>query len=235
MRLHRFIGDFDLGGNEVLVSDGDVLNQMKNVLRLKPGDGVVLSDGRGGEAEGEVKEFKKNSAVVRISKRSSGAAVPVREVVLYCAIIKRENFEWVVQKATEVGVSRIVPIVSERTVKLNLKRERLSKIIKEAAEQSGRTVVPSLSEPQSFVEALVGAKDGNDLNLMFVPQSPVLASGLNFKKEKKIGIFVGPEGGWTEKEIDESKKAGFKTVSLGTLTLRSETAAVVASHIAVNG
>ncbi|TSA46451.1 16S rRNA (uracil(1498)-N(3))-methyltransferase [bacterium] len=234
MKLHRFIGDFDLKKNKILIADGDFLNQVRNVLRLKAGDRIILSDGRGAEAEGILEEIGKDGAVFRLSNHSENFNEPARKAVLYCALIKRENFEWVAQKATEVGVSKIVPVISERTVKLNLKRDRLLKIIKEAAEQSGRGIVPVLSEPINFGEALIAAVKNNDLNLIFVPQAPIIVSGMNFKKENKIGIFIGPEGGWTEKELEESHKVGLKSVSLGNLTLRSETAAVVASHIIIN-
>ena len=235
MRFHRFIGDFDLRKGNLSITDGDFLNQARNVLRLKIGDRLILSDGKGKEAEGILEGLDKKSALVHISNRSENKNEPERKVVLYCALIKRENFEWVVQKATEVGLSAIVPIISERTVKLNLRKERLEKIIKEAAEQSGRTVVPSLSDPMDFNEALVEANKGNDLNLIFIPQASILISSLIFKKENRVGIFIGPEGGWTEKEIEKSREAGLKSVSLGNLTLRSETAAVVASHIVANG
>ena len=160
MRLHRFIGDFDLKKGNLSITDGDFLNQARNVLRLKIGDRFILSDGKGKEAEGILEGLDKKSALVHISNRSENKNEPERKVVLYCALIKRENFEWVAQKATEVGVSTIVPLISERTVKLNLKKERLGKIIKEAAEQSGRTVVPSLSDPMDFNDALVEAKKG---------------------------------------------------------------------------
>jgi 16S rRNA (uracil1498-N3)-methyltransferase len=234
MRFHRFIGDFDLKKGELSITDRNFLNQAKNVLRLKIGDRIILSDGKGKEAEGIIEGLDKKSALIHISNRSENKNEPERKVILYCALIKRENFEWVVQKATEVGVTGIVPIISERTVKLNLKKERLDKIIKEAAEQSGRTIVPPLSDPVNFDDALIEAKE-NDLNLIFVPQASIFVSSLIFKKDNKVGIFVGPEGGWTEREIEKSHEAGVEPVSLGNLTLRSETAAVVASHIVANG
>ena len=153
MRLHRFIGDFDLKKGTIPITHGDFLNQARNVLRLKIGDRIILSDGRGMEAEGILEGLDKKRALVHISNRSENRNEPECKVILYCALIKRENFEWVVQKATEVGVTAIVPIISERTVKLSLKRERLLKIIKEAAEQSGRTVVPTSSDPMDFSDS----------------------------------------------------------------------------------
>jgi 16S rRNA (uracil1498-N3)-methyltransferase len=138
----------------------------------------------------------------------------------------------VVQKATECGVKKIVPLISARTVKTGLKKERLEKIIKEASEQSGRGMLPALMETMSFSEALEQAKD-NEQNFFFD------ASGSSFADQvlnnNSVGIFVGPEGGWTSDEINLAKEKGCLLASLGQLILRGETAAIIASYFAVYG
>ena len=147
-------------------------------------------------------------------------------------VLKKENFEWAVQKAVEVGVKEITPIITARTVKLGLNKDRLKKIIKEAAEQSGRGILPKLNEAIIFDEAIKSAKE-NDLNLFFnIGGKNVQHSMSNISK---IGIFIGPEGGWDEEEIKKAQSSnGFTIVGLGKTILRAETAAVIASYQTVN-
>jgi len=231
MRLNRFISDFDLEGQDLSVFDKDILNQVKNVLRLKSGSQILLADGKTNEALAEIIEFGGNFFRVKLLQKESNTNESARKVILYCSILKRENFELVVQKATEVGVAEIVPLVCEHTVKIGFKKDRLAKIIKEAAEQSGRGVLPILHEPMDFSQAIKHAKK-NDENFLFD------AAGKKFEaavgRQKIIGIFIGPEGGWSSFEMDLVRQREIKIVNLGKLILRAETAAVVASYLACN-
>ena len=154
MRLNRFISDFDLEGQDLSVFDKDILNQVKNVLRLKSGQQILLADGKANEALAEIIEFGGDFFRVKLLQKESNSNESARKVILYCSILKRENFELVAQKATEVGVAEIVPLICERTIKIGFKKERLVKIIKEAAEQSGRGILPVLYEPISFSQAV---------------------------------------------------------------------------------
>jgi 16S rRNA (uracil1498-N3)-methyltransferase len=244
MRLHRFIGNFStLGGSasggdfsqsRFKIYDEEILKQAKNVLRLKKGDSLILADGKLNEAVVRIAESDKKFLEVEILERNVNKNEPERHGILYCSILKRENFEWVVQKATEVGIKEIAPVISSRTVKLGLKEERLEKIIKEAAEQSGRGVLPILRQAVKFSEALENAKQ-NDLNLFFEIGGQLLdMAELREMKFKKIGIFIGPEGGWSPEEVEAiasltKEDKNFKLRGLGKLTLRAETAAVAAS------
>ena len=146
--------------------------------------------------------------------------------------MKKENFEIAVQKAVEVGVKEIVPIITARTVKFGLNKERLEKIIKEAAEQSGRGILPNLNEAIDFDKAIIEAKNKNEVNLFFQIGYPPL--GHSMSKFKKIGVFVGPEGGWTEEETKIAQSNGFTLVGLGKTILRAETAAIIASYLTAN-
>jgi 16S rRNA (uracil1498-N3)-methyltransferase len=148
---------------------------------------------------------------------------------LYCAILKRENFELALQKAVEVGVTRIVPVRSHRTVKFNIKRERMAAIIKEAAEQSGRGIIPVLDEPKSFPDA-VGDSIHHDGRLFFdVYGSPFEVTTVHTLAS--VCAFIGPEGGWSDEERAAAKQAGLRSVSLGPLVMRGETAAIVAGYL----
>ncbi len=234
MRLHRFIGNFDLSQDRLDIRDAEILKQARNVLRLKKGDSIILADGKLSEAVVRIAESDKKFLKVETLENYMNKNEPERHGILYCSILKRENFEWVVQKATEVGVKKIVPVISSRTVKLGFKKDRLEKIIREASEQSGRGILPELRNPVNFGEAVKDAGE-NDLNLFFEIDSDLMdPAELREMKSKKIGIFIGPEGGWSpeEKKIVEKKvkeNKNFKLRGLGKLTLRAETAAITAS------
>lgn len=231
MKLHRFIGEFDLSAEHLIVQDAKLALQLSRVLRLKSGDKVVLCDGKGAEAQAVVRSLRPMSVSFNLEKLEVSGVETSRIVALYCSILKRENFELVAQKATEIGVRRIVPIITARTVKQDLKAERLTKIILEAAEQSGRVLLPALEAPISFKEALEQGR-ASDQALFFHP------SGKEMCEQKQTGtsyaLYIGPEGGWDDAEVDLAKKAGCAILSLGSLILRAETAALVATYAVIH-
>lgn len=224
MRLHRFIADVDLGQPTLSVTDAELVSQWRNVLRLKTGDRLVLSDGQGREAEAVITDMTKSEVFITLDEAVSPHREPTKMATLYAAILKRENFETVVQKATELGIFRIVPLLTERTVKTGFNRERLEKIIREAAEQSGRTHIPELAEPLPFPEALAETNPATSLilDLDGVDVGPALSA---------TQAFIGPEGGFSDAEIALAREAGFPIGLLGKLTMRGETAAIVASYL----
>jgi len=232
MKIHRFIGPFDLKKTSLTIIDQEIIGQISRVLRLAEGKQILLSDGNCNEALGEIANINKQNIEVKIRERFQNTSESSVNVILYCSILKRENFELVVQKATEVGVTKIIPLVTSRTVKFNLKKERLEKIIKEAAEQSGRGVVPELGKSQTFEEAIKNASQ-NALNIFF-DSSGVKHHAENYMLQS-IGVWIGPEGGWSEKELEEAKNHNFPIASLGKLTLRAETAAIIAPYLIIHG
>lgn len=232
MKLNRFFGDFSFASARVLINDHEIVHQLISVLRIKQNDSIVLCDGRGNEAIVRIIRLGKREVEAEIMDRMKNVNESSREAILYCAILKRENFELAVQKAVEVGIRRIVPLVTSRTVKLQFKRERVEKIIKEASEQSGRGILPELSEPLSFAEAVKEAGQ-NGANLFFdLGEAQSISSYQGkLKTVTRVGIFIGPEGGWS---LDESKIASenkFSCLSLGPRTLRAETASIVAAYL----
>lgn len=231
MKFHRFIRDFDFSKKVITISDKEICNQIKKVLRFGVGDKIILGDGKLNEALVKITVLRKGEVVGEILQVSQNQNESSVHVVLYCSILKRENFELVVQKAVEVGVAEIIPLVTKRTVKLNLKRERLEKIIREAAEQSGRGRVPVLHNVLDLKKAMDGASR-NDINLFFDVSGQIFdGNSLEMSHYRRVGIFIGPEGGWDEKEIELAKEKKFRIVSLGKLTLRAETAAMIASYL----
>jgi len=227
MRLNRFFGNFDFSNEVIKSPDKDLINQLKNVLRLNNGDEILLCDGKLNEATCFIENIDKDEVVFKIIKVEKNKKEFEQELILYCSVLKRENFEFVVQKAVELGVNKIVPIISSRTVKLGLKQDRLQKVIKEASEQSGRGILPILSDSRAFKEAVEDSND-NDLNFIFeLDEKSLNQVKIDFSKHKKIGVFIGPEGGWSEEEL-KIKNAKFKIVGLSPFVLRAETAAIAA-------
>lgn len=228
MKLHRFIGEYDLSKNEVKISDSKIIKQIKAVLRFEIGDRIILSDGKGNEAEVSIISMQKNEIMCGVEKKILKNEND-KIVNLYLAILKKENFELAVQKAAEVGVTNIIPIITERTIKTGLNEGRLKKIILEASEQCGRNTVPTLSPIMNFEEALTNTKADEKIifHLVDEPYKPN-------KNSKTADIFVGPEGGFTDKEIKLAKNSGYTIALLGPLTLRGETAAIVATYRVVN-
>ncbi len=220
MKIHRFIGR---------IEDKEISRQIRDILRLKAGESVILSDGQGNDELVEITGMSKEITYKVVKKLEKTG--PERKVSLYLSILKKENFELAVQKAVECGVSSIIPIITERTVKTGLNTERLEKIIREASEQSGRSIVPSLSPILNFKDALVEASDSDEKIIFHLVEAGYKPN----KEAKNISILVGPEGGFTEKEIELAKSFGFTPASLGNLTLRGETAAMVGTYRAVQG
>lgn len=153
------------------------------------------------------------------------SAEPKRQLTAYVAMFRKEPFEWMLEKLTEIGVSEIVPMDTERTVRFPWKPERYEAILKEAAEQSGRGKIPTLHEPMSFSQALDDA-NRHAMSMMLDPGATAPCK----TDASSVGMFVGPEGGFTPAEVSTAKARGLVSARLGELTLRAETAALVGAY-----
>jgi 16S rRNA (uracil1498-N3)-methyltransferase len=231
MREDRFFIDTKIEKGRLEISEKEIFHQLRDVLRKGVGERIILFNGNGIEVEAEIKKFLKDRVEVEILKIERPEREPKIFVSLFCSVLKKSNFELVVQKATEIGVGEIVPILCKNTVKTGLNLKRLKKIAKEAAEQSKRVTLPKIEKVLSFKEAIERAKNF-DLKILFD------ISGKEFyslkRKIDKVAIFIGPEGGWDKSEIELAKKENFEILNLGKLNLRSETAAICGSFWAVN-
>jgi len=230
MKLHRFIGDFDLSKNEIKIKNPENIKQIKGVLRLGEGDNLILANGKGKQLEVSITSLS-NSEITCELVEEIPMNEPERKVSLYLAILKKENFELAVQKAVECGVNQIIPIITERTVKTGINIKRLEKIILEASEQCERSIVPKLQKTMQFENAMAYGY-GSEEKFIFHPGSS--GYGPN-KNAKSISIFVGPEGGFSNGEIEFARTAGYRVASLGDLILRGETAATIAVYRTVQG
>jgi len=226
MKIHRFIDNFDLSKPELEIT-GEISKQMALVLKLKVGEKIELSDGTHISAIAYICKIDKKSVLVKIEKINK-ILKNEKKVHLFCAVLKKENFELVAQKATECGVSKIIPIITERTIKTGINIERLQKIAKEASEQSGRMTVPEISEPIKFLEALETIEGDS---VLFDISGSEFTNNYQLKTKN---LFIGPEGGWTKKEIELAKQNNFKIATLGPLTLRGETATIIATYLVSN-
>ena len=228
--MHRFfVSPESISGSRVTLEEGTAA-QIARVLRGRPGDTVMVLDGGGLEYRVVLRSVAIEKVVGEIVDSGMCEGEPGVEITLYQAIIKGDKFEYVLQKGTELGVSAFVPIVCERSIP-NARRwgkgryERWRTIAREAAEQSGRGRVPRIDPVVRFGEACerhVGAA--------VVPwemeKSYSLKQALGHIKGRRIGIFVGPEGGLTSDEIDIARAHGIRPVTLGRRILRAETASV---------
>lgn len=196
------------------------------VLRLKQGDRITVGDGKGHLFLGEVEEFEREVLKVSVLEEEI-VKRPTSCVAVAISPTKNLNrFEWFLEKATELGVSEIIPLKTERTLRDRIKEDRSRKIILSAAKQSQRHFLPQLGPITSF-EDIIRRKDENKLIahcLEDIPRTPLSASD----SEADTLILIGPEGDFTPKEIDRAEKAGFEGVILGSNRLRTETAGILA-------
>ena len=230
--MHRFfVSTESMSGGRVSL-EGGTAAQIARVLRGRPGDTVVVLDGSGMEYRVVLQSVSVERVVGEVVDSGMCEGEPGVEITLYQAIIKGDKFEYVLQKGTELGVSAFVPIVCERSIP-NARRwgkgryERWRTIATEAAEQSGRGRVPRIEAPVRLGEACekhVGA----GVVPWEMEKSYSLRQALGQVKGRRIGIFVGPEGGLTSDEVGLATANGIRPVTLGRRILRAETASVAA-------
>ncbi len=229
MRERRFLVQ-DLAGQEVTLS-GDEAHHLLHVLRLRPGDEVVLFDGAGEQYRAVVTRCEAETATARKLEALPFHEPPL-ELVMAVAIPKSDKMTLIVQKLTELGAGRMIPLLSKRTdvgakSGLSEKMIRWQRVALEACKQSGRARVPRIDEPIRFEELLAQE----------LPPRRFLAchgggAGLrNHRSPVSCIVAIGPEGGWTEDEISAATDKGFKKIELGPWVLRTETAAIAAAAI----
>ena len=210
------------------LDDADLAHQMRGVLKLEPGEIVIIGDGTGNEATCRILSYERGAVLLEGISIGRNTAELSGRTTLYCAVLKADHFELAAAKAAEVGISEIVPLVTSRTVKLNLRVERVQKIVRESAELAGRGLIPVIQPVQEFQRVLTQASR-NDVNFFFDPSGRPFAGAA--KSVRQAGIFIGPEGGWDDRELELAKETGMRIVSLGGLILRAETAVIVASYL----
>jgi 16S rRNA (uracil1498-N3)-methyltransferase len=223
--LPRLFVDQDLAEGAAITLEGAPANYLANVLRLQAGAAVKLFDDRSGEWLGELSEVGRKRVSVALVRRLRPRE-PVPDLWLLFAPIKRGRIDWLVEKATELGVARLVPVTTQRTMveRLNLERLRAHSI--EAAEQCERTALPELGAPASLAKALAGWPAGRILYFADEGGGAPLAAAA---QPGPAAILIGPEGGFTDAERELIRAVPqARPVSLGPRILRADTAAVAA-------
>lgn len=228
------------GSNVMLV--GGQAHQIVRVLRMTPGEHIIVLDNSGWEFELVLKEVNEKRVIGSLLEKRLCDQEPKTQLTLYQSLLKRENFEWVLQKCTELGVSQFFPMLCERTVRQDQagKLDRWGKIVREAAEQSGRGRLPTISIPVRLSTAVAQARN-YDCALVAWEEERALSLGkavaelAEHAAPVSLALFIGPEGGFSAQEIEMARSYGIRPVSLGKLILRAETAAVAAATIALQG
>lgn len=226
MRLHRFYSKQRIDvQNQISIDDLDLIRQLTKVFRYKKGDRIIFFDGSGSDFVCQIDEIRKDAGLFSVIETMKCPFILSKEINLFVSIIKKDKFEWIVEKATEIGINKIIPILTERSEKKDLNIERINKIAIEASEQSGRGSIPTIENIISFREALEYKPDiildlfGNEFD------------SKKYSAKQKINILIGPEGGWSDTERQVFKNNGLHTTCLGKQTLKTETASIVISGL----
>ncbi|GAC1387189.1 MAG: 16S rRNA (uracil(1498)-N(3))-methyltransferase [Candidatus Saccharimonadales bacterium] len=228
MRLHRFYiapHTTDLKHNFWL-HDQQLIHQWLKVLRFQPNHQVILFDGVDTERLYKILEISATEAHLELIT-DFVRKVPSKEIYLFWSLLKKDKNDWVLQKCTELGVSHFVPVIAERSEKTSFDEVRARKIIIEASEQCGRSDLPSVREPIDLT-TVMSTYQGH-VNLFVCEQAE---NADNHSQQQNVsfpqGVIVGPEGGWSENEVQKFRAHNVSQVSLHNFTLRAETACVAA-------
>jgi len=222
------------------VLDGEAAEHLRRVLRAQPGERYELSDNRAVYLA-EVEGFGRGQVLFRVLEQLPAEQPPLR-LALAAALVKFDRFEWMIEKATELGVERITPVVAARSEKgleqgAAKRLERWRRIAVQASQQARRAHLPEINPPLAFHQALAqpsGWRFFLDENRTGAPLLGALPAIDDRRPGDTVALLVGPEGGWTEPERLAAVEAGWRTVSVGCFVLRAETAAMAAAAVLLN-
>ncbi len=234
--MHHFFIDPQFISATAVTFPPEQAHQLRAVLRMGVGDAVIVLDNAGQAYAVTLTHVEKRQALGEITAQYAASGEPATHLTLYQALLKRDNFEWVLQKGTEIGVSRFVPVITARTMVTAVttnKHDRWQRILTEAAEQCRRGRIPELAAPMPLAAAAAACTAAAFL----VPWEE--ATGLTIAdalagRPRAVALFIGPEGGLATDELADHLNTGRVTaVTLGPRILRAETAAIVAATLAL--
>ena len=238
--MHRFFAEpSQIGEKEIRITGPDV-NHIRNVLRMRPGEELLIADGTGGEYRCLISEIREDEVRAEICWKLAGNAELPCEITLFQGLPKGDKMDLIVQKAVELGAYSVIPFAAKRSIvklddkKAQKRQQRWQAIAKGAAEQSGRSLIPEIGRVRSFTEALEAA---SALDVVLIPYE--LEEGMkrsaqligNIMPGQSVGIFIGPEGGFEEDEVNRAKESGAEPITLGKRILRTETAGMAVLSI----
>lgn len=238
--MQRFFVTPDQVGEDKIRIQGSDVNHMKNVLRMRPGEEVMVSDGNNRQYRCRVEDYPDGEAVLAILEAGLVDTELPSRIYLFQGLPKQEKMELIVQKAVELGVCQVIPVQTRRcVVKLDAKKaakkvQRWQQIAESAAKQAGRGYIPAVSEVMTFQEALAFSEA---LDIRLIPYE--LADGMEGTRKildgirpgQSVGIFIGPEGGFEKEEVSRAVEAGAMPITLGKRILRTETAGIAVLSI----
>jgi 16S rRNA (uracil1498-N3)-methyltransferase len=244
MRLHRFYTTENLENKtDITINSPELVHQVRRVFRLRNGDSIILFSGTHFDYECKIDDSNNESTIdsnniirLQVIKKERSRYSPQHKVFLCAAVTKKDTFEWIAEKATELGVTDIIPVMAERSEKKSLNESRLQKITVEASEQSGRGTIPMVHPIMGLEDAVefIKKEKGEIEILVFHTEGR-----LNLRGETSEGrpqaLFIGPEGGWSDKEIEMFHSHNIKVVCLGPQVLRAETAVIAALSVVLLG
>ncbi|MGN0394789.1 MAG: 16S rRNA (uracil(1498)-N(3))-methyltransferase [Coprococcus sp.] len=232
--MNRFFADTDSTfADNCIEIYGEDVNHIKNVLRLKTNEEIIICDGRGKDYHCRISGINSEKVVADIMDVCDNLSELDTEITLFQGYPKSDKMEFIIQKTVELGISRIVPVMTKRTIvklddkKSDKKTDRYRGIALAAAKQCGRGIIPEITKPVSFKDALDMA---GSLDMCIIPYEE--AEGMQYSKrviseiqgKKTLGIFIGPEGGFEKEEVMAAVEKGAKAITLGHRILRTETA-----------
>ncbi len=236
MRIPRIYAPYALTADAAVQVTGSSFNHIRRVLRLKAGAEVILFDGIGGEYPGRLEHLSQDHAQVRLGAHNPREAESALRIELVQGVARSERMDYTLQKAVELGVERITPVFTERSVvhlsgtRLNQRVEHWKGIVIGACEQCGRNRIPPVESPISLTQWLA-QKSAHDLKLVLHHRATRGIGDIAALPNNAITLLIGPEGGLSTAELDHAAKMGFIDVRLGPRILRTETAALVALSV----
>ena len=229
---HFFVTEDQIGEETVVIRGSDV-NHIRNVLRMRQGEPLFISGGEGTGYECEICHIGTDQVMARILSRSDRTGELPARLHLFQGLPKGDKMELVIQKAVELGVSEVIPVITRRTIvkldkkKVEAKTARWNAVAESAAKQSKRSIVPEVRPVSGFADALKEAA-GFALSLMPYERAGDMGQTRRLLKTAgpgmDIAVFIGPEGGFEEEEVRQAVEAGVKPITLGKRILRTETA-----------
>jgi 16S rRNA (uracil1498-N3)-methyltransferase len=222
-----FVEDFN---NNLLVLNEETSKHMINVLRMEKGEEILLTDGKGKKARATILDDNRKKCTVQISSMETEVEKPGKVTIGISLIKNASRFEWFLEKATEIGVTEIIPLICERTEKEKFRHDRMKHIVISAMLQSKQCRLPVLHEATSFEKVLEGAFEKRFIAHCEETNKESISSQLHNQSRSQL-ILIGPEGDFTPGEIQSALTKGFTPISLGTTRLRTETAGIVAATL----
>ena len=227
MDIRRFyVKAENITGDRAIIT-GDEFYHVTKVMRYKTGYKLIVCSGDGYDYFCEITRIGDKEVECKITEKTFNERELSTEITLYLGLIKPERMDVAVQKAVEIGVKKIVPVITEFTSEKTFKKDRAERIIIEACKQCSRAIVPEICEVKPFKECVDEAS--GDKLMAYEKETVVKAKEAFSALSKKVSLLIGSEGGFSQEEVDYAKSKGFKTFSLGKRILKSETAVIAAT------